>query len=78
MLIKRPDDIKSSEITDKKVYLNRRLFMRGAVLAARRLLKGNPAEISERIDAEARIFAERLRSPEAQAAFAGFLGKGRS
>jgi sulfoxide reductase catalytic subunit YedY len=34
MLIKKPDEIKSSEITDKKVYLNRRLFMRGAALAA--------------------------------------------
>jgi sulfoxide reductase catalytic subunit YedY len=34
MLIKKPDDIKSSEITDKKVYLNRRFFMRGAALAA--------------------------------------------
>ena len=33
MLIKKPNDIKSSEITDQKVYLNRRLFMRGAVLA---------------------------------------------
>ncbi len=33
MLIKKPDDIKSSEITDRKVYLNRRLFMQGALLA---------------------------------------------
>jgi sulfoxide reductase catalytic subunit YedY len=33
MLIKKPSDIKSSEITDRKVYLNRRFFMRGAVLA---------------------------------------------
>jgi sulfoxide reductase catalytic subunit YedY len=33
MLIKKRTDIKSSEITDEKVYLNRRLFMRGAVLA---------------------------------------------
>ena len=33
MLIKKPDDIKSSEITDQKTYLNRRLFMRAAVLA---------------------------------------------
>lgn len=33
MLIKKPADIKSSEITDQKVYLNRRLFMRGAALA---------------------------------------------
>jgi methionine sulfoxide reductase catalytic subunit len=33
MTIKNPSDIKSSEITDKKTYLNRRLFMRGAALA---------------------------------------------
>jgi sulfoxide reductase catalytic subunit YedY len=33
MLIKKPADIKSSEITDQNVYLNRRLFMRGAILA---------------------------------------------
>jgi len=32
MLIKQPADIKSSEITDQKVYQNRRLFMRGAIL----------------------------------------------
>ncbi len=34
MLIKRPADIRSSEITDKKVYLNRREFMSVAVTAA--------------------------------------------
>jgi hypothetical protein len=33
MLIKKAGDIKSSEITDKQVYLNRRLFMKGAILA---------------------------------------------
>jgi sulfoxide reductase catalytic subunit YedY len=33
MLIRKPDDIKSREITDEKVYLNRRLFLRGAILA---------------------------------------------
>lgn len=33
MLIKKPADIKSSEITDQKVYLNRRLFIRVAMLA---------------------------------------------
>ena len=33
MLIEKPPEIKSSEITDRKVYFNRRLFMRGAVLA---------------------------------------------
>src|SRR5205085_5621387 len=40
MVIKRPNDIKSSEITDRKVYLNRRLFMRGAVLAASTVATG--------------------------------------
>jgi sulfoxide reductase catalytic subunit YedY len=33
VIIKKPDDVKSSEITDEKVYLNRRNFIRGAVLA---------------------------------------------
>jgi methionine sulfoxide reductase catalytic subunit len=33
MLFNKPSDIKPSEITDRKVYLNRRLFMRGAILA---------------------------------------------
>jgi sulfoxide reductase catalytic subunit YedY len=32
MLLKKTDEIKSSEITDKKAYLNRRLFIRGAAL----------------------------------------------
>jgi sulfoxide reductase catalytic subunit YedY len=40
MLIKKPDDIKSGEITDKKVYLNRRFFIRGAVLAATTVATG--------------------------------------
>jgi sulfoxide reductase catalytic subunit YedY len=34
VLIRKPDEIKSSEITDKKTYLDRRLFMRAAALAA--------------------------------------------
>src|ERR1700730_8882312 len=56
MLIKKPPDIKSSEITDPKVYLNRRLFMRGAVLAGSvaatgllyRNLNPPPAVVEER------------------------------
>ena len=40
MLIKKQDDIKSSEITDRSVYLNRRLFMRGAVLAGSAVATG--------------------------------------
>jgi sulfoxide reductase catalytic subunit YedY len=34
MLVKKPEDIKSSEITDKSLYLTRRSFMRGAALTA--------------------------------------------
>ena len=34
MLIKRPADIRSSEITDEKLYHNRREFMRAAGIAA--------------------------------------------
>jgi enoyl-CoA hydratase/carnithine racemase len=51
---------------------------REAVLASRRLLKGDPAEVLARIDAEAELFAERLRSEEARAAFAAFLDRGKS
>ena len=51
---------------------------RDALLASRRLLKGDPVEVLARIEAEAEIFAERLASPEAQAAFACFMGKGTS
>lgn len=40
MLIKRPDQINSSEITDHAVYLNRRLFLRGAVLSGSVLATG--------------------------------------
>src|SRR3989442_3259310 len=34
MLIKRPSDVRSSEITDKAVYLNRRAFIRAAAITA--------------------------------------------
>jgi methionine sulfoxide reductase catalytic subunit len=53
MVIKKESDIKSSEVTDHKVYLNRRLFMKGAVIAGTvaatgllyRKLNPPPAEI---------------------------------
>lgn len=51
---------------------------REVVLASRRLLKGDPEPVLARIEAEAEIFAERLRSREAQAAFAAFVQKGKS
>lgn len=47
------------------------------VKASRRLLRGTPDEIVQRIDAEADAFKQRLRSPEAQAAFAAFLNRKR-
>src|SRR5215218_3170900 len=40
MLIKKPDDIESSEITDRRVYLSRRNFMRGAAFAASTVATG--------------------------------------
>ncbi len=46
-----------------------------ALQAARRLMRGDPAEIIKRTDAEAVTFAERLMSPEAREAFQAFLEK---
>jgi methionine sulfoxide reductase catalytic subunit len=40
MLIKKSEQIRSSEITDKTVYLNRRNFMRGAALLATTVATG--------------------------------------
>ncbi|MGH6745407.1 enoyl-CoA hydratase [Novosphingobium sp.] len=46
-----------------------------ALLATRRLMKGDPALISARIEEEARIFREALQSPEAREAFTAFFEK---
>ena len=46
-----------------------------ALALCRRLLRGDPAAISRRIEDEARIFAERLVSPEAKEAFQAFMEK---
>jgi enoyl-CoA hydratase/carnithine racemase len=48
---------------------------REAVKLSRRLIKGSPDDILRRIDEEALLFAERLRSAEAQKAFMAFLNK---
>jgi enoyl-CoA hydratase/carnithine racemase len=48
---------------------------RVALRAARRLLRGDPAEVRAAIDTEARLFAERLASAEAQAAFRAFFAR---
>ncbi len=48
---------------------------REAVRIARRLLKGDPSAIKERMREEGAIFSERVKSEEARAAFAAFLQK---
>ncbi|MGL4240698.1 MAG: crotonase/enoyl-CoA hydratase family protein [Beijerinckiaceae bacterium] len=48
---------------------------REAVKLSRKLIKGDPDEILKRIDEEALLFAQRLRSAEAQKAFMAFLNK---
>jgi len=40
MLIKKPADIPSSEITPKKVYLNRRRFLAGTVISGAAAVAG--------------------------------------
>lgn len=46
-----------------------------ALATTRRLMKGAPAVLIQRIDEEARLFREALKSPEAQEAFAAFFEK---
>ncbi len=48
---------------------------REALLATRRLLRGDPTALLARMDEELRLFYERLRSPEARAAFLAFMQK---
>lgn len=48
---------------------------RQALALARRLMRGDPADVFARIDEEAALFADRLRSAEAQAAFRAFMAR---
>jgi enoyl-CoA hydratase/carnithine racemase len=48
---------------------------REAVKISRKLVRGDPDEILKRIDEEALLFAQRLKSAEAQRAFTAFLSK---
>jgi enoyl-CoA hydratase/carnithine racemase len=48
---------------------------REAMLATRRLLRGDLGPLLQRMDEERRLFDERLRSPEARAAFLAFTQK---
>ena len=75
MLVKKPGDIKSSEITDQTTYLNRRFFMRGAILAGSvtatgllyRKLNPPPAIVEERPK-----IAGLVKPPSDEAIRAGF------
>ncbi|HEY8053074.1 MAG: enoyl-CoA hydratase-related protein [Steroidobacterales bacterium] len=49
-----------------------------ALLAARRLLRGDPAEVLARLDAEAKVFQERLQSAEFRAAVFAIASRGRA
>jgi enoyl-CoA hydratase/carnithine racemase len=46
---------------------------RDALLATRRLLRGDPAVLKTRMDLEIRLFGEAVRSPQARAAFTAFM-----
>ena len=48
-----------------------------ALAATRRLMKGDPAALNQRIEEEAKLFQETLGSAEAQEAFAAFFEKRR-
>jgi enoyl-CoA hydratase/carnithine racemase len=49
-----------------------------ALSATRRLLRGDPAALLERIEAEARIFSAQLKSEEFRAAVGAFLARGKA
>ncbi len=51
---------------------------RSALLASKALMKPHRADLIAQVEREAAAFADHLTSPEAQAAFAAFLGRGRS
>ena len=51
---------------------------RAALMATRKLLRGDPALLQARIAEENRAFTEALRSPEARAAFSAFLQKSKA
>lgn len=51
---------------------------REALLATRRLLRGDPTALLQHMDEELRVFYERLRSPEARAAFQAFMQRAKA
>jgi methionine sulfoxide reductase catalytic subunit len=67
MPVQKTDEIKSSEITDKKTYLNRRLFIRGAILTGTAAATGTLYRTltSNSREASSRKMQSRLRETEA-------------
>jgi enoyl-CoA hydratase/carnithine racemase len=51
---------------------------RDALLATRRLLRGDPAVLKARMDEELRLFGEAVRSPQARTAFMAFMQKAKT
>jgi enoyl-CoA hydratase/carnithine racemase len=51
---------------------------RDALLATRRLLRGDPTILKARMDEETRLFGEALRSPQARTAFMAFMQKAKA
>ncbi len=75
MLIKKTDDIKSSEITDEKLFWNRRTFIRGAALATTATATGllyrrlaTPNQESKKVEAPQANVAGGYVTPEGEQA----------
>jgi len=69
--------VPAGELEAKALAAARRLAAkpRAALLAARRMLKGDPALISKAIADEVSVYKDLMRSPEAKEAFTAFLEK---
>jgi enoyl-CoA hydratase/carnithine racemase len=69
--------VPASELEASALAAARRLAAkpRDALLAARQLMRGDPTAISAKLEEEAEVFRSRMRSAEAQEAFAAFLEK---
>lgn len=68
-----PDD--QLEATALKAARRLAAKPRGALLAARRLMRGDPSALSAQIEAESEVFKQCMSSAEAQEAFAAFFEK---
>lgn len=69
--------VPADAVEDKAIEAARALAAKPpeALAAARRLMRGDPADVIRRTDEEAMTFAQRLKSPEAREAFQAFLEK---